>query len=1055
MRYNNSYMYLLRNIGYESHQLHYTFLSHSSDITTKIHHLTAWGFVSWLMLATQLVLGSEGNSFDLQPRQAAHWAWQPVTNAQPPPVDDASWPRSSIDHFILAKLEAHDLHPAADANPYTLVRRAYFDLIGLPPTPDQVEAFVADPSATAWAQLIDHLLEQPQFGERWARHWLDLMRYAETRGHEFDFDVPNAWQYRDYVIRAFNADIPYDQLVTEHIAGDLLEHPRHHPLSGFNESVLATGFWYLGEWVHSPVDILQDEADRLDNAIDVFSKAFLGLTVSCARCHDHKFDAISQHDYYALVGYLQSSSYRQVRFESHEQNSRVAQNFDQLRRETGRRIATQIAARCTAQVEPLDELLGAASQWVKQGSEQPLLHKLAAQTDLPVEPLRQWGIELALAADDQQHPLYRLGLAAVGHPATAIERSRTKTADSAAQKGHPGESLWDAYEVVANFDDDQTPWMVDGPAFGEGPVRRGEVLAGNSVDAPIAEIVNFGRAQLRPQLAHLTLTSGTVRDPGALSHWSERTGRTLRTPTVELSTGKLYYLLRGGAQIHVVVDSHRLIHGPLHGSLLKVVPGLTTWRWVEHDLTPYQTHGAHIEFSPHEDDPLELAMVLQGDTLPTRLPPALDIGLRTTQNPTAASSTSLLELSRHYAALLREAIHHLAVGTLADSATHQHLATWVAAHPQLWSDEADQEIGQLLTSARKQQDKILRSLRTVSATAPAIWDGTGEDQRLFIRGNPETPGPKIPRQLLTALVGTPAPAPTRGSGRLKLAQQMLDPANPFPARVMANRIWQHLLGRGIVPTVDNFGVLGQPPTHPELLDYLATQLVREGWSLKQLIRTIMLSRTYQMSSQTQAQATALDPTNQWFHHRPLRRLEAEAIRDAILTVSGRLDRQLYGPSVPVHLTPFMQGRGRPKVQGPLDGDGRRSIYLTVRRNFLSPMMLAFDTPQPARPMGRRNQSNVPAQALILMNDPFVAQQSLNFAKRLLQHEPDVNRRIDQLYLRTLARPPQAPERAAVHQFLTRESTPIILDSDKNITEEGIWTDLCQVMFNLKEFIYIP
>ncbi|MEO2046732.1 MAG: DUF1553 domain-containing protein [Pirellulales bacterium] len=606
--------------------------------------------------------------------------------------------------------------------------------------------------------------------------------------------------------------------------------------------------------------------------------------------------------------------------------------------------------------------------------------------------------------------------------------------------------------------------MVDGPAFGEGPVRRGEVLAGTSVDAPIAEIVSFGRAQLHPRLAQLTLAPGTVRDPGALSRWSDRTGRTLRTPTVELTTGKLYYLLRGGAQIHAVVDSHRLIHGPLHGSLLKVVPSLTTWRWVEHDLTPYQTHGAHVEFSPHEDDPLQLAMVVQGDTLPPHLPPALNTHIAAIPKPAAASSTPLPELSRHYAVLLREALGQLATGQLAtgqlakgklaDGASHRQLATWVSTRPQLWAGESDQTLKQILTNARTQQEQILQSLRTASATAPAIWDGTDEDQRLFIRGNPQTPGPRIPRQLLSAIAGDSQPIPSQGSGRLELARRMVDPANPFPARVMANRAWQHLLGRGIVSTVDNFGVLGTPPTHPELLDYLATLLVREEWSLKRLIRTIMLSRTYRMSSQARPQAIKIDPTNRWFHHRTLRRLEAEAIRDAILTVSGQLAPQLHGPSVPIHLTPSMQGRGRPKIQGPLDGAGRRTIYLTVRRNFLSPMMLAFDTPQPVRPMGRRNQSNVPAQALILMNDPFVAQQAGNFAKRLLQGDADLNRRIDQLYLRTLSRPPQAPERAAVYHFLTKKTPPADVDSGENLTEEAIWTDLCQVMFNVKEFIYL-
>ena len=217
------------------------------------------------------------------------------------------------------------LQPAADTDRAALMRRLYFDLIGLPPTPEQAAAFLSDASPQATERLVDELLDSPHFGERWGRHWLDLVRYAESRGHEFDNDTPNAFQYRDYIIRALNADVPYDQLVREHIAGDLLDAAAiASEQDGFNESMLGTGFWFLGEWVHSPVDIRKDEADRFDNMIDVMSKTFLGVTVSCARCHDHKFDAISTADYYSLSGFLQSSDYRQVRFESLEHNRRIA-----------------------------------------------------------------------------------------------------------------------------------------------------------------------------------------------------------------------------------------------------------------------------------------------------------------------------------------------------------------------------------------------------------------------------------------------------------------------------------------------------------------------------------------------------------------------------------------------------------------------------------------------------------------------------------------------------------------------------------------------------------
>ncbi len=311
------------------------------------------------------------SDFDLKQR-ARHWSFQPIQEAQPPAVHDANWPACDIDRFILARLEAKRLSPAKPADRRSLIRRLYFDVVGLPPTPEAVEAFVADASPDAYQKIVDSLLKSPRFGERRARHWLDLVRYAESRGHEFDYDTPNAWQYRDYVIRAFNADVPYDQFVREHLAGDLIDPPRTHPTRGFDESILGTGFWFLGEWVHSPVEVRQDEADRFDNMIDVMTKTFLGLTVACARCHDHKFDAITQNDYYALAGYLQSSAYRQARFESIEQNRQVAEKLDELNRDSWPKLGGAFVEARRPVLERFDAYLLAAREVVLSG---PALRK--------------------------------------------------------------------------------------------------------------------------------------------------------------------------------------------------------------------------------------------------------------------------------------------------------------------------------------------------------------------------------------------------------------------------------------------------------------------------------------------------------------------------------------------------------------------------------------------------------------------------------------------------------------------------------------------------------
>jgi hypothetical protein len=343
-----------------------------------------------------------------------------------------------------------------------------------------------------------------------------------------------------------------------------------------------------------------------------------------------------------------------------------------------------------------------------------------------------------------------------------------------------------------------------------------------------------------------------------------------------------------------------------------------------------------------------------------------------------------------------------------------------------------------------------------------MWDGSPVDEHLLVRGNHKTVGPVVPQRMLTAIDRGTGVSPAKG--RLELARHLVDPANPFTSRVMVNRVWHHLFGRSIVPSTDNFGVLGHEPTHPELLDYLAQQFIRDDWSLKRLIRSIVLSDTYQQASGSvdlasgvrqppETSASDADPQNLLFHRQNLRRLEGEAIRDAILTISGRLDRTQFGPSIPVHLTPFMQGRGRPGNSGPLDGAGRRSIYISVRRNFLSPMMLAFDTPIPFSTVGRRNVSNVPAQALILMNDPFVAEQSLAWARKLLADKDALSEsRIRRMYAEAFSREPTAEERSAALAFLDSQAREHGLSTAG--TDERVWADLGHVLFNVKEFVVI-
>ena len=337
-----------------------------------------------------------------------------------------------------------------------------------------------------------------------------------------------------------------------------------------------------------------------------------------------------------------------------------------------------------------------------------------------------------------------------------------------------------------------------------------------------------------------------------------------------------------------------------------------------------------------------------------------------------------------------------------------------------------------------------------------VTDGNAVNSPVFERGSYRMlAGDPVPHRFLTALDPDGTPFTTTASGRLELAQAITNPGNPLTARVMVNRLWHHVFGRGLVETVDNFGAQGKLPTHPALLDYLALRFVEQGWSVKSMIREMVRSHAFRQSTQADAQAAEVDPENLLWRHYPVRRLEAEAIRDAILAVSGRLDTTMYGEPVPIHLTEFMEGRGRPQASGPLDGAGRRSIYIAMRRNFLSPMMLAFDMPIPFSTFGKRNTTNVPAQSLTMLNDSLVVRQATVWAGNLVAlHGLDVDEKIDHIYLTALSRLPTEEERANAIAFIRQQASGYGLSEEEAFDDFRSWAAYCHVVLNLKEFIYL-
>ena len=721
------------------------------------------------------------------------WAFQPLKKPAVPAVKDAAWPRTELDRFVLAGLEAKGLKPAAEADKLTLIRRVYFDLTGLPPALPEITAFVQDKAPDAFAKVVDRLLSSPQFGERWGRHWLDVARFAESSGKDFNTAFPHAWRYRDYVIAAFNADKPYDEFLREQIAGDLLPAKNDRERA---EHQIATGYLAIGAKSLNEQNPRQFALDVADEQIDAISQGMLGMTIACARCHDHKFDPIPQRDYYAMAGIFLST----------------------------------------------DTRYGTAA---------------GLQNRHPTKPIE-------LPAD--------AALPKMATTLSAEERTRKETQLTALKTERD--------ELVAE--------------------RQKARRAGTQDNAQ-----NGARA------------------------------------------------LRLIAQV---------------GSL-------------EAELASFDTSGQ---------------------------PKALAMGVLDRPAPGTAAG---------FGGTIREGIRSQIFGR-------------------------------------------------------AAAFGTITDSPVFARGEPDKPGEKVPRGFIGALSHGAAPAiPAQTSGRRELAEWMTAAENPLTARVMANRVWHWIFGRGIVESTDNFGTSGQKPANPALLDSLALRLRDGGWSVKKLIREIVLSRSYQLGSGFDEKSFAADPENTLVWRMSKRRLDAECIRDAILAASQQLQLQ-----PPVGSPVALAGEGpvtRPRrdnaevvVNAPTNV---RSVYLPIVRDLLPDALSAFDFAEPSLVTGARETTNVPSQALFLLNSPFVATQARLLGERVVASYPggpnggaaaNLEERITFAYWLVCSRPPDAVERAAAMSFFGKfpaawskgDKSTLGLRNAEAAT--AAWTSFCRALFASAEFRYL-
>lgn len=848
----------------------------------------------------------------------APWAFRPLIDAPVPAVMDQAWPETDIDRFVLATRERVGLAaPTEDAAPELVLRRASFDLVGLPPTEEELRAFVQDPSDARYAEFVDRKLESAAFGERWGRHWLDLARYAETLAHEFDYEIPHAWRYRDYVIEALNADVPIGRFVAEQIAGDMME-----PRAGLglpNVAPIATLWWFLGPATHAPVDVRVDEADRIAGSIDVVGRSLFSLSIACARCHDHKFDPVPATDFFALAGVARNTRRVEAYLPTNAQTT----------------ILTDAVRRA------LDE---AARVSMTAPERAPEITQAARVSTLGANPNAPIGSTSAVSQID------------------APAETTAIVVDQAIGLGRASDACW----------------TISGPAF-------------SASGSPMA-LTREG--SLRPA------ESGTIDS----ARIDTRLIGSARSPTFSLHKKFVHVRVRGGdvwARLHInnywlddrnglLFEGMRRRLGELSSEANARDPRELEWRIETWDVTRFVGERAYLEVLDDGAGWLEIDAIAQSDV---------------------ATPPDFAQFDADGPAVMREP----------------------------GAFDAD-EVALQATIARDARDQLVVTQDHIRAIIAE--DSGAFDEPLHVRGVPRNYGPSTPRAQLSFLRAT---GHIEGSGRLALAQALVDPEQPFLWRTTANRVWLKLFGRGIVETPDDFGQLGASPWSIELLDHLARKLARDG-RLKPLLREIVLSRAYRsMSSGEELPPAAWAPL-------AVRRLDAEAIRDAMLVASGRLQATIGGPSVPVHLTEHMQGRGRPGVSGPIDGEGRRSVYLSVNRNFLDPFLQAFDQPPPATTCGKRHTSNVPAQALALLNNEMVHEFARLWGQRLASDTARTDaERIESMWLAAFARMPREDELVTARAFLEQER---LASPDPARRESDAFAALGHALFSTKEFVFL-
>ncbi len=816
-------------------------------------------FEAWIKMGAPDPRSGEKGAPRESDKRKTHWAFQPIHRPSLPPVSDPRWVKSPVDAFILAKLDANGLSHAQRADRRTLIRRASFDLTGLPPTPEEVESFVQDTSDRAWENVIDRLLASPQYGERWARHWLDVARYADTKGYVFEEErrFPYSYTYRDYVIRSFNEDLPFDQFIVEQIAADLL------PLGEDKRPLAALGFLTLGR------RFLNNQTDIIDDRIDVVSRGLMGLTVGCARCHDHKYDPIPTRDYYSLYGVFASSS--EPKDKPLLGSAALPKEYPQYEAERKKRQEELDTFRETKFAEVLADLRTKAADYM-----------LVA---LEAEKLEDKGKLDVFARERKLHPI------GVTRWMNFLAERRKATNDAIF-------APWFAFAALTNYEAEAKPLFEQFRTA----TNLNPVISQNLGEAPPGSIKDLAEVY-RKAFAQVDAAWADAR---------KQTNSSNRLPN----------------------DSQEMIR-----------------------------------------------QVLYAEAGPARVP--------------------------------------------------------------------DGEIPRLFDVPTGQKSRALqRKLEELDATHPGspprgmVLNENAEPFKphVFIRGNQFNQGPEVPRQFLELIAGPDRKPFQKGGGRLELAQAIASRENPLTARVLVNRIWLNHFGAGLVRTPSDFGVRAEPPTHPELLDYLASWLMDNGWSLKKLHKTILLSNAYQQSSDERPDCVQKDPANSLLWRMNRRRLEFEPLRDTLLAVSGKLDLREGGHPVEIAAEPSAP---------------RRTIYGFVERQNLPGIFRTFDFASPDTTSPQRFNTTVPQQALFMINSPFVQQQARSFAARPeVAQAREPREKITALYLTALQRKPSAEELSLAEEFIRGQAAVPAPEPPPEVWKYG-FGEIAQSPLRLAGFTPLP